>query len=57
MDVVAEILQRIQLKKQDLNEITPSLVQKIFTNLSVGEISRLCSISRKFKKISGKEAM
>lgn len=57
MNTVSEILQRIQLKKQDLNEVTPSLVQKIFTNLSIGEISRLCPLSRKFNDICKKEAL
>ena len=57
MNTVAEILQRIQLKKQDLNEVTPSLVQKIFTNLSIGEISKLCPLSRKFNDICKKEAL
>nr|QBK92400.1 MAG: F-box-like family protein [Pithovirus LCPAC401] len=57
MSTVIEILQRVQLKKQDLNEVTPSLVQKIFTNLSVGEISRLCPLSRKFNDVCKKEAL
>nr|QBK93133.1 MAG: F-box-like family protein [Pithovirus LCPAC403] len=57
MNTVDEILQRVQLKRQDLNEITPSLVQDIFTNLSVGEISRLCLLSRKFNDVCEKEAL
>ena len=57
MSTIAEILRRVQLKKQDLNEITPSLVQKIFANLSVGEISKLCPLSRKFNDICKKGAL
>nr|QBK93872.1 MAG: F-box-like family protein [Pithovirus LCPAC406] len=57
MSTVSEILQQVQLKKQDLNEVTPSLVQKIFTNLSIGEISRLCPLSRKFNDVCKKEAL
>nr|QBK93689.1 MAG: uncharacterized protein LCPAC406_00030 [Pithovirus LCPAC406] len=48
MSSVDEILARLRLKVEDLNTLNPSLVQGIFLDLSVGEISKLCAINKKF---------
>nr|QBK93926.1 MAG: F-box-like family protein [Pithovirus LCPAC406] len=54
---VDEILNRLKLKKSDLNNLGPDTIQSIFEDLTVGEISRLCSISRTFNNICKKESL
>ncbi len=48
---VNEILQKLRLKRQDLNNLSSSQIRKIFEDLSVKEISLLCRTNKKFNKI------
>ena len=56
-DSVNEILERIHLHRSDLKNVGSEIVQKIFTNLGVKQISRLCRTSRSFNNICKKESL
>ncbi len=45
---IDEIMEKIQLKASDLDNATSTIIQKIFKNLTVEEISRLCRVSHSF---------
>ena len=56
-DSVNEILGRIHLQPNNLKNATPQIVQKIFSNLSIGQISRLCQTSRSFNFVCREESL
>ncbi len=56
-DSVDEILERIHLQPSDLNNVGSEIINKIFTNLSVGQISRLCRMSRSFNNVCKRESL
>nr|QBK92840.1 MAG: F-box-like family protein [Pithovirus LCPAC401] len=57
MTSVTDILEQLELKAQDLNYLTPALIQKIFSVLTVKEISLICNINRKFNTICKRESL
>ncbi len=57
MTSASDILEQVELKTQDLNNLTPSVVQKIFSVLTVKEISLLCTTNRKFNTICKEESL
>jgi len=57
MTSVNDILEQLELKVQDLNYLTPALTQKIFSVLTVKEISLLCVTSRKFDTVCKQESL
>ncbi len=48
MSSVIEILKRLRIKSQNLNNLSQSQIQSIFEDLTVKEISSLCTVSKKF---------
>ena len=56
-DSVDEILERIHLQSSNLRNATSQVIQKIFSNLDVGQISRLCQISRSFNLVCREESL
>ncbi len=54
---VNEILNQLRLKKVDLNNLGSDAIQVIFKDLTVGEISRLCSVSLAFNNVCRKESL
>ncbi len=57
MTSVNDILEQLELKTEDLNNLTPDLIQKIFSVLTVKEISLLCGTSKKFDTICKIESL
>ena len=57
MTSVNDILEQLELKTEDLNNLTPTLIQKIFSVLTVIEISLLCGTSKKFNTICKRESL
>ncbi len=51
MSSVDEILERLRLRRQDLNTLSSSQIRSIFEDLTVKEISILCGVNRKFNLI------
>nr|QBK93163.1 MAG: F-box-like family protein [Pithovirus LCPAC403] len=56
MSSVDEILSKLRLKFQDLNNLSSSQLRDIFLNLTVKEILRLCMVNRKFNTICGDDS-
>nr|QBK93078.1 MAG: F-box-like family protein [Pithovirus LCPAC403] len=56
-DSIDKILERIHLQPSNLRNATPQIIQKIFSNLSVGQISRLCQISHSFNSVCRGESL
>ena len=54
---IEEILKLIRLTKPDLENINPDLAQEMFIDLTVGEISQLCTTSRNFNTICKRESL
>ncbi len=52
-----EILKRVHLKLNDFSNAGSDVIQKIFTNLTVGEISKLCRTNHSFNTICKKEIL
>nr|QBK93889.1 MAG: hypothetical protein LCPAC406_02030 [Pithovirus LCPAC406] len=57
MTSVTDILEQLEFKAQDLNYLTPVLIQKIFSTLTVKEISLLCVTNRKFDIVCKQESL
>ena len=53
---VDEILERLRLKRKDLNNLSTSQLKTIFLNLTIKEISSLCRVSRKFNRVCEDES-
>nr|QBK93079.1 MAG: F-box-like family protein [Pithovirus LCPAC403] len=56
-DSIDKILERIHLQPSNLKNVTPQIIQKIFSNLSVGQISRLCQTRRSFNSVCRGESL
>nr|QBK92436.1 MAG: F-box-like family protein [Pithovirus LCPAC401] len=54
---VNEILNQLNIRRSDLNSLGSDIIQTIFEDLTVGEISRLCSMSRAFNNVCKKESL
>ncbi len=52
-----KILERINLTRRDLNDLNPDLIQEMFLNLSISEISLLCRVSRSFDAVCQRESL
>ncbi len=57
MDNADEILERIELKNEDLNNLGSDLTHKIFSSFTVKEISLLCNVNVKFNTICRRESL
>ncbi len=56
-DSMNEILKRIQLQSNDLNNTSPEIIQEIFGNLTIREISSICRTSSTFNDVCEKESL
>ena len=56
MTSVSEILARLNLNKRDLNNISLSQLRTIFQDLTVKEISLLCTVNRRFNTVCKDES-
>ncbi len=52
-----DILQKINMNKEDLRSLYPYEIQEIFLDLSVGEISRLCRVNKEFNSVCERESL
>ncbi len=57
MNTSNKILEHLELRHEDLDNLTSPLIEKIFTNLTVKEISILCGVSKKFDNICKRESL
>ena len=57
MSDVTEILRKLRLTRNDINNLSSDEISHIFTNLTVKEISTLCRISSKFNNICRRESL
>nr|QBK93879.1 MAG: hypothetical protein LCPAC406_01930 [Pithovirus LCPAC406] len=57
MDKIVLKLQRLGLEIEDLNNISPDLIQELFLDLSVVEISKLCRLNTKFNSVCLRESL
>ncbi len=56
-DSVNEILEKIHLQPNNLKNATPLIIQKIFSNLNIGQISLLCQTSLSFNSVCKEESL
>nr|QBK93273.1 MAG: uncharacterized protein LCPAC403_04070 [Pithovirus LCPAC403] len=54
---VSEILAKIRLRKEDLNNLSLSLIQELFLELTPADISKLCVVSRHFNSFCNREPL
>ncbi len=54
---VDKILEKIHQQSSNLRNATPQIVQRIFSNLSVGKISQLCQTSHSFNFVCKEESL
>ncbi len=48
---VSEILERVRLKRKDINTLSTTEIQEILLNLNMREISVLCRLSTRFENV------
>nr|QBK92482.1 MAG: F-box-like protein [Pithovirus LCPAC401] len=56
MDDISEILERVHLREESLNNLPPDVIQEIFLDLSVEEIMKLCRSSIAFNTVCERES-
>ena len=57
MDDISEILERVHLRKESLDNLPPDVIQEIFLDLSVEEIMKLCRSNIAFNIVCGRESL
>ena len=54
---VDEILESLHIQEKDLKFLGPDIVQKIFLELNIREIAKLCGTSKMFNDMCKREAL
>nr|QBK92520.1 MAG: F-box-like protein [Pithovirus LCPAC401] len=57
MSSVTEILKRLRIKNQNLDNLSYSHIQSIFETITIREISLLCTVSKKFNAVCNDQSL